>query len=243
MFFGPITKKENKHLEDINGRELVALAPLIDDDLRHRALPEHLPLAMKDAVARVRATSSARSRRTRARASTTGRSSSTRRARAKLPRARNAPPAAAPDSSCASVEDPELRRPNELALSRTLSAPRRRRRRDAADAGGGVLSEAPGHRDSGLALGRPSVFGGRGVRGGGLAVRVEQLDGLASSPPGSSSTASRSSSTCVLCLGGALAALLAGGYLPEHNLDRGEFYSLLLFATFGAMMLAARATR
>src|SRR5215831_16290277 len=43
----------------------------------------------------------------------------------------------------------------------------------------------------------------------------------------------------VLCLGGALAALLAGGYLPEHNLDRGEFYSLLLFSTFGAMMLAA----
>ncbi len=43
----------------------------------------------------------------------------------------------------------------------------------------------------------------------------------------------------VLCLGGALASLLAGGYLPEHNLDRGEFYALLLFATFGAMMLAA----
>jgi len=43
----------------------------------------------------------------------------------------------------------------------------------------------------------------------------------------------------VLCLGGALASLLAGGYLPEHNLDRGEFYSLLLFSTFGAMMLAA----
>jgi NADH-quinone oxidoreductase subunit N len=42
----------------------------------------------------------------------------------------------------------------------------------------------------------------------------------------------------LLCLGGALAALLAGGYLPEHNLDRGEFYSLILFATFGAMMLA-----
>jgi NADH-quinone oxidoreductase subunit N len=43
----------------------------------------------------------------------------------------------------------------------------------------------------------------------------------------------------LLCLGGAIAALLAGGYLPEHNLDRGEFYALLLFATFGAMMLAA----
>jgi len=43
----------------------------------------------------------------------------------------------------------------------------------------------------------------------------------------------------ILCLGGALAALLAGGYLPEHKLDRGEFYPLLIFSTVGAMMLAA----
>ena len=28
MFFGPVTKKENAHLADVNGRELVALAPL-----------------------------------------------------------------------------------------------------------------------------------------------------------------------------------------------------------------------
>lgn len=43
----------------------------------------------------------------------------------------------------------------------------------------------------------------------------------------------------LLCLGGALSALLAGGYLPEHGIERGEFYSILNFATFGAMMLAA----
>ncbi|HVK68502.1 MAG TPA: NADH-quinone oxidoreductase subunit N [Polyangium sp.] len=43
----------------------------------------------------------------------------------------------------------------------------------------------------------------------------------------------------VLCLGGALAALLAGGYLPEHRLDRGEFYPLIIFSTVGAMILAA----
>jgi NADH-quinone oxidoreductase subunit N len=43
----------------------------------------------------------------------------------------------------------------------------------------------------------------------------------------------------VLCIGGALAALLAGGYLPEHRLDRGEFYPLLIFSTVGAMILAA----
>jgi NADH-quinone oxidoreductase subunit N len=43
------------------------------------------------------------------------------------------------------------------------------------------------------------------------------------------------------CAGGALAALLAGGYLREHGLERGEFFILLLFSTFGAMALG-RAT-
>jgi NADH-quinone oxidoreductase subunit N len=45
--------------------------------------------------------------------------------------------------------------------------------------------------------------------------------------------------TFVVCLGGALAALLAGGYLPEHKLDRGEFYPLLTFGTVGAILLVA----
>ena len=43
----------------------------------------------------------------------------------------------------------------------------------------------------------------------------------------------------ILCLGAGLSVLLAGGYLAEHSLERGEFYPLILFATFGAMMLAA----
>jgi len=45
----------------------------------------------------------------------------------------------------------------------------------------------------------------------------------------------------VICGGGAFTALLAGGYLPEHGLERGEFYVLLVFSAFGAMLLA-RAT-
>jgi NADH-quinone oxidoreductase subunit N len=47
--------------------------------------------------------------------------------------------------------------------------------------------------------------------------------------------------TFVLCLGGGLASLLAGGYLPEHKLDRGEFYPLLTFSTVGAIILAMSA--
>jgi NADH-quinone oxidoreductase subunit N len=42
-----------------------------------------------------------------------------------------------------------------------------------------------------------------------------------------------------LCLGGAVSALLAGGYLPEHDLDRGEFYALMIMSTIGAVLLAA----
>lgn len=42
----------------------------------------------------------------------------------------------------------------------------------------------------------------------------------------------------VIISGALLSALLAGAYLQEHELERGEFYVLLLFATFGAMVLA-----
>jgi len=41
----------------------------------------------------------------------------------------------------------------------------------------------------------------------------------------------------VICLGGALSAMLAGGYLREHGMERGEFYILLIFSAFGAMVL------
>ncbi len=42
----------------------------------------------------------------------------------------------------------------------------------------------------------------------------------------------------VICGGGAFSALLAGGYLKEHALERGEFYVLLVFTAFGAIVLA-----
>jgi len=42
----------------------------------------------------------------------------------------------------------------------------------------------------------------------------------------------------VICFGGAMAALLAGGYMPEHGIDRSEFYPLIMFSSVGAMMLA-----
>lgn len=43
----------------------------------------------------------------------------------------------------------------------------------------------------------------------------------------------------VLCTTGFLITLLGGGYLPEHKIDRGEFFPLVVFATVGAMALAA----
>ena len=45
-------------------------------------------------------------------------------------------------------------------------------------------------------------------------------------------------SDVIIAVGAALAALIAGGYLREHELERGEFYPLLLFSAFGAMVLA-----
>jgi NADH-quinone oxidoreductase subunit N len=42
----------------------------------------------------------------------------------------------------------------------------------------------------------------------------------------------------VIAAGGMLASILAGGYLPEHDLERGEFYGLITFSSAGCMMLA-----
>jgi NADH-quinone oxidoreductase subunit M len=60
MFFGPITKRENAHVPDINGRELVAVAPLIMMIFVIGLFPNVFLSRMKDAVARVEGEYSAR---------------------------------------------------------------------------------------------------------------------------------------------------------------------------------------
>jgi len=42
----------------------------------------------------------------------------------------------------------------------------------------------------------------------------------------------------VICVGAGLSTLLAGGYLREHGFERGEFYVIVMFTAFGAMILA-----
>ena len=107
-----------------------------------------------------------------------------------------------------------------------------------------MLSEAFGKvrsdGASGLALGATMVFVASGACAAGLWLYgVEHLKGLEALSPWLNVDRFSLFFDVLLCLGGALASLLAGGYHPEHNLERGEFYTLLLFSTFGAMMLAA----
>jgi NADH-quinone oxidoreductase subunit M len=60
MFFGPITRAENKHLPDINGRELVVVAPLLLGIFVIGLAPRLLLEPMHDAVARVQTDMNAR---------------------------------------------------------------------------------------------------------------------------------------------------------------------------------------
>ena len=60
MFFGPITKSENKRIADINGRELIAVAPLIIMIFVIGIFPNIFLAPMKDAIARVQSDYSAR---------------------------------------------------------------------------------------------------------------------------------------------------------------------------------------
>jgi NADH-quinone oxidoreductase subunit N len=100
--------------------------------------------------------------------------------------------------------------------------------------------DAPARPVGGLALGAALVLLTSAAFAGGLWMfGIEQLTEASSVAPWLLTDRFTLFFDMLLGLGGALAALLAGGYLPEHQMDRGEFYSLLLFSTFGAMMLAA----
>jgi NADH-quinone oxidoreductase subunit N len=44
-----------------------------------------------------------------------------------------------------------------------------------------------------------------------------------------------------ICLGAAFSTMLAGAYLREHRIERGEFYAIVVFSAFGAMVLASAA--
>jgi NADH-quinone oxidoreductase subunit N len=103
-----------------------------------------------------------------------------------------------------------------------------------------MLVEAFSARRGGLALGATAVlFAGAACAGGLWMIGSEGIGDVSALAPWLVVDRFTLFFDMLLCLGGGLAALLAGGYMPEHNLERGEFYSLLLFATFGAMVLAA----
>jgi NADH-quinone oxidoreductase subunit N len=103
-----------------------------------------------------------------------------------------------------------------------------------------MLAEALSKRHGGLALGCAMVFFAAFAFSVGVWLHgVEDVPGKDALAPWLVVDRFSIFFDGLLCLGGGIAALLAGGYLPEHHLDRGEFYALLLFATFGAMMVAA----
>lgn len=102
-----------------------------------------------------------------------------------------------------------------------------------------MLVEALSKNKSGFALGAAIVFGAAFA----FSIAVwsagpEKLEGIEILSPWLVVDRFTIFFDALLCLGGALAALLAGGYLREHGIERGEFYALLLFSTFGGMMLA-----
>ena len=103
-----------------------------------------------------------------------------------------------------------------------------------------MLAEAFSPRQGGLALGAATVlFVGAAVAGGVWMYGIERLPEAASLAPWLLLDRFGLFFDMLLCLGGGLAALLAGGYLVEHGIERGEFYVLILFATLGAMILAS----
>jgi NADH-quinone oxidoreductase subunit N len=103
-----------------------------------------------------------------------------------------------------------------------------------------MMAEAFSKVSGGLAMGAAAVcFSGFAAAVGVWWFGLEQIPGLDSFLPWLRIDRFTLFLEALLCLGAGLASLLAGGYLPEHKMERGEFYALLLLSTFGAMVLAA----
>ncbi|HEY6557110.1 MAG TPA: NADH-quinone oxidoreductase subunit N [Polyangiaceae bacterium] len=106
--------------------------------------------------------------------------------------------------------------------------------------GEGIVVDAGAGRAPELSLGAAVVlFAGAVLSVAVWLIGPEQLPGVEALAPYLLVDRFTAFFSFTLCLGGALAALLAGGYLPEHDIDRGEFFPLLLLSTVGAIALAA----
>ncbi|MCB9634752.1 MAG: NADH-quinone oxidoreductase subunit N [Sandaracinus sp.] len=102
-----------------------------------------------------------------------------------------------------------------------------------------MLVDAFAHEKAELALVTSVALGTAGLVALGLLVSGEALPPLPEMFSGYLAVDSVSLFfDFVLCIGGSLSVLLAGGYLREHGLERGELYVLMVLSTIGAMILA-----
>ena len=228
MFFGPVTKKENRRLADLNARELLALAPLTMMIFAIGLFPNVFLTQIRGAASRIVSDYDARLE------NNPGPKYYEGPLKLALAPARGtAGGSAGPDVAADGSKQGTLTMDTmALALSPLLIV------------GVGalllMLAEVSSRRGGGLALGAAVILLAGAVFAAGVWMfGVENLDGATSLAPWLIVDRFTLFFDVLLCLGGALAALLAGGYMPEHQLERGEFYALLLFTTFGAMTLAS----